>query len=262
VDKSGNAGTAPTLDSYRFDGQLNWWGPRDNWQTAYRGNGMSWASTPISFSTWSNSYGFAPPNVTGDHRGWFIGFSIPFTSLGLSGPPPEGTIWGVGIKLHDRDNATGPMKPDKSWPESMSPDQPASWGQLHFGLPDYRLSSPVTLQGTTVIRQGLNSDVVQDAAVGGDTTCGGSVSDYFAYWGDLNYTHKIVFNVQNVEVTSEWPCRSKVYITFPLASLPAAKSIVSATLTLYHRGNPGPPPGPAYIQVRSSGVSRRWPALR
>lgn len=256
VDKRGNTGNAPTLDSYRFDGQLNWWEPRDNWQTAYRGNGMAWVSTPITFTTWSNWYGDAPPNVAGSHHGWFIGFSIPFTNLGLSGPPPEGTIWGLGIKLHDRDTATGPMEPDKSWPDSMSPDQPTSWGQLRFGLPGYSLPSPVTKQGTTVIRQGLNGVTVQDATVGGDTLCGGSLSDYFVQWGNLNYAHRIVFNVQNVEATSEWPCLSKVYTTFPLDSLPTAKSVVSATLTLYHRGNPGPLPGPAYIQVLS--VDQSW----
>lgn len=257
VDKRGNTGGTPTLDSYRFDGQLNWWEPRDNWQTAYRGNGATWVSTPITFTTWSNQYGVVPPNVAGSsYLGWFIGFSIPFTNLGLSGPPPEGTIWGLGIKLHDRDSATGPMEPDKSWPESMSPDQPATWGQLRFGLPGYSLTSPVTRQGTTVIRQGLNGVTVQDAAVGGDTLCGGSLSDYFVQWGNLNYAHSTVFNVQNVEATSEWPCLSKVYITFPLDSLPTAKSIISATLTLYHRGNPGPPPGPAYIQVLS--VDQSW----
>ncbi len=257
LDRRGNAGSTPTPESYRFDGQLKSWEPGNDWQTAYRGNGTTWVSTPITFTTWLNAYGFAPPNVAGDHRGWFIGFSIPFASLGLAGPPPEGTVWGLGIKLHDRDSATGPMQPDKSWPESMSADQPSSWGQLHFGLSGYRLPSAVTPQGTTVVRQGLNGVAVQDAAVGGDTTCGNDATpDYFAHWGDLNYAHRIVFNVQNVEATSEWPCLSKVYITFPLNSLPAAKSIISATLTLYHRGNPGPPPGPAYIQVLS--VDQSW----
>jgi hypothetical protein len=258
VDKRGNSGGTPTLDSYRFDGQLNWYEPRINWQAAYRGNGTTWASTPITFTTWSNQYGVsAPPNVPGaSYYGWFIGFSIPFTSLGLSGPPPEGTIWGLGIKLHDRDSATGPMEPDQSWPDGMSSDQPATWGQLHFGLPSYGLPSPVTKQSTTVVRQGLNGVTVQDAVVGGNTLCGGNLSDYFVQWGNLNYAHSTVFNVQNIEATSEWPCFSKAYITFPLDSLPAAKSVISATLTLYHSGNPGPPPGPAYIQVLS--VDQSW----
>ena len=257
VDKRGNVGSTPTLDSYRFDGQLNWWEPRVNWQAAYRGNGSTWVSVPITFTTWSNWYGEAQPNVPGSsEKGWFIGFSIPFANLGLLGPPPEGAIWGLGIQLHDRDSATGSLEPDKSWPESLLPDQPESWGQLRFGLPSYGLPSPVTRQGTTIIRQGLNGVTVQDAGVGGDTLCGGGLSDYFVQWGNLNYAHSVVFNAQNVEATSEWPCLSKAYIAFPLESLPTAKSIISATLTLYHRGNPGPPPGPAYIQVLS--VDQSW----
>jgi hypothetical protein len=256
LDKRSNTGTAPTLDSYRFDGQLNWWEPRQGWQTAYRGNGTTWVSTPITFTTWGNWYGEAPPNVSGSHHGWFVAFSIPFAQLGLSGPPPEGTIWGLGIQLHDRDSATGPMEPDKSWPENITSNQPASWGQLRFGLPSYSLPAPAIRQGATIIRQGLNGVTVPDAVVGGNTLCGGNLSDYFVQWGNLNYAHSIVLNAQNVEATSEWPCLSKVYVTFPLESLPAAKSVISATLTLYHSGNPGPPPGPAYIQVLS--VDQSW----
>jgi len=256
LDKRGNMGSTPTSDSYRLDGQLNWFEPRANWQTAYRGNGASWVSIPITFTTYNNWNGDVPPNVAGSHQGWFIAFSIPFSSLGLSGPPPQGTVWGLGIKVHDRDAATGPMQPDESWPEPMSADQPSSWGRLRFGLPGYTLPTPVITQGTTVVRQGLNGSVVQDAVVGGNTLCGGTLSDYFVQWGDLNYTHVPVFNVQNVEQISEWPCFSKVFITFPLTSLPASKKIISATLTLHHSGNPGPAPESAYIQVLT--VNQDW----
>ena len=256
LDKRGNMGSTPTSDSYRLDGQLNWFEPRANWQTAYRGNGASWVSIPITFTTYNNWNGDVPPNVAGSHQGWFIAFSIPFSSLGLSGPPPQGTVWGLGIKVHDRDAATGPMQPDESWPEAMSADQPSSWGRLRFGLPGYTLPTPVITQGTTVVRQGLNGSVVQDAVVGGNTLCGGTLSDYFVQWGDLNYTHVPVFNVQNVEQISEWPCFSKVFITFPLTSLPASKKIISATLTLHHSGNPGPAPESAYIQVLT--VNQDW----
>lgn len=257
VDKRGNTGSTPTSDSYRFDGQLNWYEPRDQYQAAYQGDGTSWASIPITFTTWSNWEGAAPPNTPGyADKGWFIGFSIPFSNLGLSGPPPEGTIWGLGIALHDRDSAAGPMGPDKVWPDGMSSDQPASWGQLRFGMPSYSLSSPVVQQGSTIVRQGLNGAVVPDAVVGGNTLCGGNLSDYFVQWGNLNYAHVPVYNVQNVERISEWPCYSKAFITFPLTTLPAGKEIISATLTLHHNGNPGPPPGPAYIQVLS--VDQSW----
>jgi hypothetical protein len=256
LDKRGNPGSAPTNDSYRFDGQLNWYEPQVDWQAAYRGNGTGWVSTPITFKTYNNWNGDVPPNVDGYHQGWFMAFSIPFSSLGLSGPPPQGTVWGLGIKVHDRDAATGPMQPAEFWPETMSPDQPSSWGRLRFGLPGYTLPTPVVKQGTTVVRQGLNGAIVQDAVVGGNTLCGEPVSDYFVQWGNLNYAHVPVFNVQNVEYISEWPCFSKVFMTFPLTSLPAGKKIISATLTLHHSGNPGPAPESAYIQVLT--VNQDW----
>ena len=256
LDKRGNIGSIPTSDSYRFDGQLNWWEPRDNWQTAYRGDGVGWVSATIPITTYNNWRGDVPPNQSGSDQGWFIAFSIPFSSLGLSGPPPQGTVWGLGIKLHDRDKATGPMQPDESWPDTMSADRPSSWGRLRFGLPSYTLPMPVIAQGTTVVRQGLNGSIVQDAVVGGNTLCGGALSDYFVQWGNLNYAHVPVFNVQNVEQISEWPCFSKVFITFPLTSLPTGKEIISATLTLHHSGNPGPAPESAYIQVLT--VNQDW----
>jgi hypothetical protein len=256
LDKRGNTGGAPTQESYRFDGQLNWWEPRANWQTAYRGNGATWVSTPISFTTYNNWNGDGPPNTADYHQGWFIAFVIPFDSLGLPSPPPSGTTWGLSIALHDRDTAAGPMNPDKYWPPNLSTGQPSTWGQLRFGLPGYTLSTPIVPQGTTVVRQGLNGSVVQDAVVGGNTLCGGTLSDYFVQWGNLNYTHVPVFNVQNVEQISEWPCFSKAFITFPLNSVPVGKGIISATVTLYHSGNPGPAPEPAYIQMLT--VSDDW----
>jgi hypothetical protein len=114
----------------------------------------------------------------------------------------------------------------------------------------------MSTQGSTTIRQGLNGASVQDGVVGGNTLCGGSVADYFAQWGNLNYAHDTVLNVQNVEEVSEWPCFSKAFATFPLMTVPVGKTIVSATLTLHHRGNPGPAPEPAYIQVLT--VDQAW----
>lgn len=62
-----------------------------------------------------------------------------------------------------------------------------------------------------------------------------------------------LFNVQNVEAISEWPCFSKAFVTFPLTSVPSDKTVISATLTLYHSGNPGPAPEPAFVQVHTVG---------
>ena len=246
LNKSGVTGNLPTADSYRFDAQLNWWEPRAKWQASYQGNGTAWVSQPISLTTYNNWNGDAPNNNV-DDKGWYMAYYIPFSSFGLSGPPAPGTVWGLGLAVHDRDTASGPMNADQVWPPSFSGNQPSSWGQLRFGLPGYSLPGPVSQQGTTVVRQGLNGPV-PDAVVGGNTLCGGNV-DYFTQWGNLNYAHEPVINVQNVEQISEWPCYSKVFITFPLSALPAGKQIISATLTLYHRGNPGPAPDPSYIQV-------------
>jgi hypothetical protein len=257
LDKRGNTGGTPTTDSYRFDAQLNWWEPREHWQAAYRGDGSGWVSIPITFTTYGTWYNpSGAPNTDTDAHGWFVAYSIPFQNLGLSAPPPPGTLWGISVVVHDRDSASGPMNPDTAWPDTMSTDRPASWGRLRFGLPGYTLPTPVVMQGTTVVRQGLNGSVVQDAVVGGNTLCGGSLSDYFVQWGNLNYAHVPVFNVQNVEHVSEWPCFSKVFTTFPLTSLPTGKEIISATLTLHHSGNPGPAPESAYIQVLT--VDQDW----
>jgi hypothetical protein len=253
LDKRGNTGGVPSTDSYRFDAQLSWWEDRTNYQAAYRGNGSTWVSQTIPLMTYNNWQGDVPSNNV-DDRGWYMAYYIPFSSFGLSGPPAPGTVWGLGLAVHDRDSATGSMNADTVWPPGLSSNQPSSWGQLRFGLPSYTLPGPATRQGITTVRQGLNGPV-QDAVVGGNTLCGGNV-DYFTQWGDLNYTHAIVLNVQNVEKTSEWPCYSKAFITFPLSAVPSGKQIISATLTLYHRGNPGPAPDPSYIQVLT--VQQDW----
>jgi hypothetical protein len=254
LDKRGNTGGTPTTDSFRFDAQLNHWEPRSGWQAAYRGNGTTWVSQSLSLLTYNNWYGDAP-NTNADDHGYYMAYYIPFTSFGLSGPPAPGTIWGLGLAVHDRDSATGAMNADKVWPPGLSTTQSSTWGQLRYGLPGYALPGPVVQQGTTVVRQGLNGPV-PDAVVGGNTLCGGSPNDDWNRWGNLNYAHDTVLNVQNVGQVSEWPCFSKAFMTFPLTALPAGKQIISATLTLYHRGNPGPAPDPSYIQVLT--VNQDW----
>jgi hypothetical protein len=251
LDKQGNTGGTLSTDSYRFDAQLSWWEPRTNYQAAYRGNGSSWISQSLPLLTYNDWQGDAP-NTDYDDKGFYMAYYIPFSSFGLSSPPEPGTIWGLGLAVHDRDTATAAMNTDKVWPPNLVTTQPTSWGQLRFGLPTYTLPGPTVRQGTTVVRQDLNGPV-PDAVVGGNTLCGGSPNDDWNKWGNLNYAHDTVLNVQNVEKVSEWPCFSKAFMTFPLTALPAGKQIISATLTLYHRGNPGPAPDPSYIQVLTIG---------
>jgi hypothetical protein len=254
-------GSPLSANAYRFIGQLNWWEDRTQWQAAYRYNGTAWAATNTPFTTSSGWRGDVP-NTDVDDRGWNVSFGIPFTSLGLAGPPPQGTIWRLAIVLHDRDDAAGTPIPDKTWPETMAVDQPATWGVLNFGVLGYTPPA-ATPGGTVTIRHGLNGAAVSDAAVGGYVVCGAG-TDYWTQWGDTKESFYSVdhdrFNVQNQSDISDWPCFSKYYVTFPLSSLPASKVVLSAILTLHQIGNAGegwtPGPQPSFIQVLT--VDRAW----
>jgi hypothetical protein len=175
----------------------------------------------------------------------------------VSEPPPPGTVWGIGLALHDRDDMGSPPLVDELWPPTLAPEQPVTWNQLSFGMPSYS-PPPATPLGTVTIRQGLNGVTVPDADVGGSSNCGeAALPDYFPTWGDLNYTGKIFLNIQNQGNLGDWPCFSKYYVTFPLDALPAGETIISATLVLHQFGNAGqgwiPGPQPSLIQVLTVG---------
>ncbi|MGQ0604427.1 MAG: DNRLRE domain-containing protein, partial [Anaerolineales bacterium] len=181
--------------------------------------------------------------------------------LGLSARPPDGTVWGLGLAVHDRDDAAGTAIAAKTWPETADGNSTSSWGRLRFGLTTYTPPAP-TPAGTVTVRHGLNGAVVRDAGVGGYTQCGASF-DYWSQWGDLNETAynnpPTDFNVQNQSDVSDYPCFSKIYLTFPLTQVPAGKVIHSATLTLHQMGNsgvsgPGQPPATSIIQVLTTGT--------
>lgn len=259
---NGVPGATLGADAYRFVGQLTWWeDPRTQWQAAYRHNGTAWSPASLPFASYAGWRGDVP-NTDGDDRGWSISFGIPFSSLGLAGPPPQGTMWRLAIVLHDRDDAAGTPIPDKTWPESMSADQPTTWGLLNFGVPTYTPAAATSTSAVT-IRHKLNGATVSDAAAGGYAVCGAG-TDYWTEWGNTKEsfygTDHDRFNVQNQSDISDWPCFSKYYITFPLNSLPIGKVVLSATLTLYQIGNAGegwtPAPQPSFIQVLS--VDRAW----
>ncbi|NJN55430.1 MAG: DNRLRE domain-containing protein [Anaerolineae bacterium] len=244
LDLDGNIGNAPDNNSYRFVAQLN--NPpqdRTNHQVAYRGNGSGWTQASVSFESLAGWVGTNVNNNNGEDRGWQMNIEIPFSSLGLSGRPADGVVWGLGTAVHDRDSANGsPAIPNQVWPETMNSTQPTSWGQLHFGLPGY--SSPAAPQGTTTIKHGQNGAVVTDAQVGGYFDCGEPYNpNFFNGWGDANYYNRgnrDQVNVQNQANLGDWPCFSKTYISFPLSQIPANKQIISAELTLNHFGNSNP----------------------
>ncbi|MBE0410700.1 MAG: hypothetical protein IBX69_13320, partial [Anaerolineales bacterium] len=114
LDLAGGKGVSPSMLAYRFVAQLNWWEQRGNWQAAYRGNGQGWQIANISFTSNSGWRGNAP-NDDVDDRGWTMGFRIPFESLGLSETPPTGSVWGLALSLHDRDDSAGTPIADKYW---------------------------------------------------------------------------------------------------------------------------------------------------
>ncbi len=240
LDKDGNLGSAPDARSYRFVGQLRWWETPSDYQTAYQGTGSGWNSAPTPFTTEATWVSYNTPGDDEDDRGWMIVFHIPFSSLGISGPPAQGTQWGLGLMLHDRDSAAGPPLLVKTWPKLLAQDRPSTWGQLVFGLPGY---TPATLSpsGATNIRQGLNGAIVKDAHVGGHTLCGEEFNpDFFNGWGDRNFAGYDQINIQNQANLGDWPCFSKYYVTFPLDAIPPGKTILSAQLTMYQFGNSSP----------------------
>lgn len=240
LDKDGNLGGAPDPRSYRFIGQLRWWETAADYQTAYQGTGSGWTSSAALFTTESKWVSYNTPGDNQDDRGWVMIFHIPFASLGLSGPPTPGAVWGLGLVLHDRDSSAGPPLAITTWPKLLMQDQPSTWGQLHFGLPEF-FPPAIAPAGTMNIRQGLNGALVKDAHVGGHTLCGDEFNpDFFNGWGDRNFAGYDQVNIQNQANLGDWPCFSKYYVTFPLESIPPGKVILSANLTMYQFGNSSP----------------------
>jgi hypothetical protein len=235
LDMDGNVANAPSSSSYRFVGQLSRWVERNNYQAVYQGNGSGWTKVSLPFTTEVGHRG--NPNDSSRDSGWRLTYQIPFTSLGLAGPPAKGGIWGLGIAVHDRDDAGGMPIADKQWPTGMKSLQSRTWGQLSFGLPENSIP-PSQAQGNVKIRNGFNGANVVDGEVGGHTNCGQGL-DRFYEWGDANYTHIDRINIQNQYDVADFPCYSKFYITFPMENVPANKAISSARLTLYQFGNAG-----------------------
>ncbi len=255
LDLSGNNGQQPGSTAYKIISQLSTeTSPSGNWFTSFNGIGGSWTPTPLNVTASTGWRGNAVNDNIDDH-GWSTTFTIPFTSLGLSGPPPENTIWGLGLLLHDRDDQQGSPEPDTKWPSDLDPMRSSTWGRLNFGWPAY-VAPDADYGGTIQVQHGVQGVQISDAAVGGYSTCGGTVN-YWQDWGELNYAGDEQINVQNQMDIADWPCFSKVYLTIPLDSIPAHKVILSGTLTLNHFGNAGggiwgEPPN-SQIQVLTTG---------
>jgi hypothetical protein len=257
LDLDGSVDNTPDPGSYRFVSQLSWSETmRNNWQTAYQGNGTSWIPAAVPFTTAAPWRGDAPNNNS-DDRGWEARFEIPFTSLGLAGPPAQGALWRLSVVVHDRDDSTGPANANVRWPEASNPFPAASWGELRFGPPTF-VAPAATITRTVVIREGTAGADVPDVAVGGtvENLCPGSSFHIWNEWGNRNYGGSRALNIQNQRDIADWPCFAKYFVQFPLSAIPRAGNILSATLTLHHWGNSGvPEPGqwntayPSFVHV-------------
>lgn len=239
-------GNGLSADSYRFTAQLSNGGGAA-FQASARGTTGAWGTTPVAFTTIPGWRGQAL-NDNSDDRGWAMTFRIPFSSLGLAGPPAPGTAWRMAVEVHDRDDQAGTPIPVQVWPPAGVTTNPTSWGDLVFGAPGYT-SPPTTNQTTYTLRQGPGL-VVQDAGVGGGTTCGDGL-DFWTEWGQAtDPPDSSQFNVQNQSDIADWPCFAKYYAIFPLASLPPGQVVVSAQLILHQFGNSQPEDAePSLIQA-------------
>lgn len=249
LDKEGyTQQISPDPQSYRFVAQLRNSQPAANYQAVYQGDGTQWVKTNIPFTSQTFWRG---EDLNGSliDNGWIITFIIPFSSLGLTGKPEEGTVWRMALLTHDRDTQAGPPLADQRWPEGQERDNTSSWAYLRFGIPAFVPPNVSNVQ-TTTIRQGLNGITVKDTAAGGGFVCGTDNSDIWSQWGYRNFGGQTQFNIQNQWDESDWPCFSKYFVTFPLTSIPAGKVIRSAKLVLYEFGGSNPDEAPnSLIQV-------------
>ncbi len=236
--------------SYRFVGQL--YGDEDaNYRAVYRGSSAAWQLTNLSFGAKPGWRGNALNDNSDSDRGWAMGFTIPFSSLGLTSVPSHGTAWRMAVLLHDRDSLDDPVFPIQTWPPGAIDTDPGSWGFLNFGIPSYATTK--TPSGSAIIRRPTkDSSLVPDADVGGAIAnqCPGDEYHIWNEWANRNYGTAPDFNIQNQSDVADWPCFAKYYVTFPLDSIPPGKTIVSATLTLHQFGNAGGPEARrSWIQV-------------
>jgi hypothetical protein len=278
LDLDGTVGDVPDENSYRFESSISMdnydYEKREPYEVLYKGNGISWTLEDEGesyFLTGSGSITCAWPGRVNDEssnsRCWYVEFMIPYSSLGFDQMPDNGTSWGMAIVLHDRDDEANTYIPDQVWPEAMQENTPSTWGQVVFGLPVYTPPS-ATSEETIEIKDDFKkpddpegTKFVMDVDSGAHTTCDHHMcrdeqGNYIAgctfwdVWGDTNYAGVAGINVQNVVQAGDWPCSSKVFLSFPLDSIPKDMVITSAQLRMYHFGNAYPQEAkPTFIPI-------------
>ena len=252
LSTSNTTNTQLDAHAYQFQTAVNGYKQWPTYQQAYTGQGTTWTTDKIPFMT---NYGWRGHGFNGggaEDAGWSMTYHIPFSSLKVSAPA-QGTVWKLGVRIHNRDDAANTRIPDTWWPQVAGSTNPSSWGLLHFGVPVYQAPKP----GSTIVysvRNKLNNQVVTDGMVGGALGCGsflGDINNRWKLWGSQSYPGAIHVNIMNEADISDWDCFSKFYVTFPLSALPKGKAMVNAKITLYEYANAGVQgqPNPSYIQV-------------
>ena len=257
LDTDHDRAADPQLDDYSFLIGARHWQDVANYVRQARGDGGGWDTAWSPSAAWTAhsamSWWCNPgpnSNECGIDFGWTAFFTIPWGTLGLSGRPADGTVWGLGVRLYDRDDEppAGYVSPEH-WPEGASPDAPATWGELAFNPLAYEPPYAVP-EGTTTIRRvtATDSSIVQDAWVGGGAWCsggheGGADTNHGGLNPDGSVSESELFVGSEVAVT-HLPCFSKSFLRFYLDDVPPGKVVVSATLTLHHWGNSGDPSAP------------------
>jgi hypothetical protein len=226
------SGARPYPNNNSPDHRLQGRGTGSGWDTNWSG---PW--TDYSAMQWLCNPG-PNDNACGIDFGWFSMFTVPWSTLGLSGPPPAGTVWSLGVMLYDRD-ATPPegyVAPDH-WPETFNPNSPSTWGELHFGYASYT-TPPTRDQSVTIVRalSETDNDSVVDAWMGG----GGLCSSGHEGGTEINHGDDDRLFVGTETQPTHFPCFNKSYLRFSLNAIPPGKVIVSATLTLHLWGSADP----------------------
>jgi hypothetical protein len=248
LDTAPNGSNAPDSSSFKFLAQVDQYQQRTYYQEAFRGNGSGWAPSSIPFTTVSGWRGGGFNNMN-PAEGWTMTYHLPFSSLGWSGPPSQGTAWKMAIKIQNQDSPNDNQLAYKWWPAAGSDSSSSNWGAIDFGMPAYQ--PPHTSNSSSyTIRNGFNNQVVTDAMVGGDMNCFNEGKNRWTQFGSQTYPGADRVNIEDEADISDFNCLSKFYINFPLTLLPPGKAIISAKVTLFEWGNAGGHgPNPSLIQV-------------